>query len=116
WEDRDDNRDFQERFSKDYIRTESIGLQHGNVPMALVLVKSTHDDARRRWLMRTAAGVLLTHEIKPLAGQFDAYWDNFFRMLDFGYGTSQVRVWNYWDPAQPFRWSRDDLATLVLSK
>ncbi len=34
WEDRTGEADYQDRFSRDYIRAESIGRQHGNVPFA----------------------------------------------------------------------------------
>jgi hypothetical protein len=115
WEDRVNEHDFQDRFSRDYVRAESIGRQYGNVPFALALTKEG-DDRKRAWARRTAAGVMLTHEIKPIEGPFDDYWKNYERLLAFGYGGETVQVMNYWTPSYPLRIRGSDTASLLLLK
>ena len=114
WEDRSGASDFQDRFTRDYLRAESIGLQYGSVPFALLLV-SGPDKEKNTWAFRTAAGVLLTHEIKPLAHYAD-YWKNLVRLLEFGYGGKGVRVSRYWEEDHPVRVEGSEAATLVASK
>ncbi|MBI4025285.1 MAG: hypothetical protein HY360_09920, partial [Verrucomicrobia bacterium] len=114
WEDRKGDSDFQDRFSRDYIRAESIGRQHGSVPFALVLIHGP-DEKKNEWVGRTATGVLLTHEVKPVIIP-DVYRPCFLRLLEFGYGQPDVRVFNYWQLEQPVRVEGADAATLVVSK
>jgi hypothetical protein len=59
--------------------------------------------------------VLLTHEIKSIANA-DPYLSCFRRLLEFGYGQPDVRVFNYWQPDHPVRVEGTDAATLVVSK
>ena len=95
WEDRQGDADFQDRFSRDYIRAETIGRQSGNVPFTCALINGGTDDAKNQWILRTYAGVILTHELKPRAPAvaYRAYWDNFLRLLAFGYGkTGRARL------------------------
>ncbi|MBI4025290.1 MAG: hypothetical protein HY360_09945 [Verrucomicrobia bacterium] len=113
-EDRQGDSDFQDRFSRDYLRAESIGLQHGSVPFALELVQGP-DEKKNAWARRTAAGVMLTHEIKSIMNS-DLYRSCFRLLLQFGYGKPDVRVFNYWQPNNPVRVEGADVATLVMSK
>jgi len=48
WEDRASDKDFQDRFPRDYIRAESIGRQHGTVPFVCVLFANLPDEATGR--------------------------------------------------------------------
>lgn len=114
WEDRSGDNDFQDRFSRDYLRAESIGRQHGNVPFALLLI-SGPDEKKNAWAKRTAAGVCLTHEIRPVLYP-DEWWKNFTKLIEFGYGKPGVRVSNYWDADHPVRVEGGETATLVVSK
>jgi hypothetical protein len=117
WEDRAGDADFQDRFSREYIRAESTGRQSGNVPFLLTLI-SGPDEQKNRWAARTCAGVTLTHEIKPQTPHYYCldYWSNFQRLLEFGYGKAETRVWNYWDENYPLRIEGSDTSSLIVSK
>ncbi|MHC4799404.1 MAG: FlgD immunoglobulin-like domain containing protein, partial [Planctomycetota bacterium] len=114
WEDKDriGPVDFQDRFPKDYTRCGSIGRQQGVIPYALVLEAGTD------WLSRTAAGAVLTHELKtePNTGDPSIYWDNFDRLLDFGYGQPENGVSNYWEENHPISVTGPDNANLFVAK
>jgi hypothetical protein len=121
WEDRAGESDYQDRFSRDYIRAESIGRQHGNVPFALHLVGpllTPQDDAakaKRKWIDRTYAGVTLIHEIRPLA-RVEIIDEMLQALFDYGYGSEAARVFNYWDNDLPVTLSRGDAAHLIVTK
>ena len=118
WEDHSGYADFQDRFSRDYIQAESIGRQFGNVPFVLNLIRGTDDQAKLDWAYRTCAGVMLTHEVKPTGrkyGKPDAFWDNYDRLLQFGYSSSNVKVWNYWQSDYPAQIS-GETSSLIVSK
>jgi hypothetical protein len=108
--------DFQDRFSNDFIRSESIGLQAGLVPAGLGGVITTNSEERVR-VSRTFFGVALVHEIRAW-GYFDS--DELHRanmpLYKFGYGLPDCRVWRYWDAEQPVRVEGGDTKTLVLSR
>jgi hypothetical protein len=114
WEDRQGDSDFQDRFSRDYIRAESIGRQHGSVPCVLALVQGP-DEKKNEWARRTFAGAALVHELKSILND-DPYRGCFLKLLQFGYGKPDVRVFDYWQPDQPVRVEGSDVATLVVSK
>ena len=113
WEDKVGALDFQDRYSRDYIRAESIGRQFGNVPIVLWLVRGP-DQAKNAWADRTGAGVCLTHEIRPKGGS--AYWPAYNQLLDFGYGEPGVDVSTYWQERHPARVEGSDAVSLVLHK
>jgi hypothetical protein len=114
WEDKSGDLDFQDRFSRDYIRAESLGLQQGNVPFCLWLVNGP-DKAKVAWAERTGVGVMLTHEIKTSDGP-EFYWELLRKLLDFGYGKPDVAVSNYWQKDHPLRVEGSDCSSLLLSK
>ena len=114
WEDRAGDQDFQDRFSRDYLRAESIGRQHGNVPFALTLIHGA-DQQKLAWARRTCAGVALSHEIRPI-GVIDDHEKNLATLYELGYGTDATQVYNYWHAGVPLRVSRDDVAFLVVTK
>jgi hypothetical protein len=67
--------------------------------------------------LRTQAGVALTHEIKPSSAHlYPAYWNDYLRLLEFGYGQPDARVWNYWQEDFPLQISGSETASLVVSK
>jgi len=114
WEDRAGDTDFQDRFSRDYIRAESIGRQCGNVPFALMLINGPDTD-KLAWAKRTMAGVCLTHEIRPI-GPLDDYEKSIKLLYDYGYGQPEVKVCNYWQEQLPVTVSRPDTSFLIVSK
>ena len=121
WEDRSGEADYQDRFSRDYIRAESIGRQHGNVPFALHLVgqlltpKDEEAKAKRKWIDRTYAGSTLIHEIRPLA-RVEIIDDMLKALFDYGYGSEATRVFNYWEDDLPVTLSRGDASHLIVTK
>jgi hypothetical protein len=121
WEDRAGETDFQDRFSRDYIRAESIGRQHGNVPFALHLVgvlsapKGDEAKAKLKWVDRTYAGVLLVHEMRSI-NRIEVADAALAALYDYGYGTDSVHVANYWDEDLPITLSRADASHLVVAR
>ena len=118
WEDRSGDTDFQDRFSREFIQAESIGRQFGNVPIVLSLINGP-DEAKKIWADRTQAGVMLTHEIKPWGynyGKANPFWDNTDRLRTFGYGSPNVKVWNYWQKDYPVKIKGGETSSIALSK
>ena len=119
WEDKSGVEDFQDRWSKDYIRAESIGRQHGTVPVVLMLIRnkdlSPVSEDVASWVARTAAGVMISHEIRPNQVRSE-YWEAMTPLLDFGYGTDEVTVHNYWDEDYPVNISGGETSSLLLTK
>lgn len=118
WEDHAGDGDFQDRFSRDGIQTTDLGRQFGTMPVALSLDQIVGGNPERAdWLARTAAGVLLTHEIKTYSRRAspDHYFDNYDRLLQFGYGQPNVEIFNYWQSDYPAQIS-GDTSSIVVSK
>ena len=67
WETRYGMEDFQDRFSREYIRTLSIGRQTGSVPLVLGSLGIQGEAELRPHVERTLTGVALTHEVKDWA-------------------------------------------------
>jgi len=112
WEDHPGVSDFQDRFSRDYIRAESIGRQQGTIPFNLWLVRGGTEE-ERDWASRTGTGVALTHEMRN--GGSD-YWRTSKILRDFGYGLDSVDVMNYWDEEFPVTVAGLDTSSLLLTK
>ncbi|PJB70173.1 MAG: hypothetical protein CO095_09210 [Armatimonadetes bacterium CG_4_9_14_3_um_filter_58_7] len=117
WEDRAGTQDFQDRFPRDYIRAESTGRQHGNVSFALLLLHGTEKESKEKvdWIKRTAAGVLLVHEMRHF-GPIKDQDDNLKTLYEYGYGLDGVQVYNYWDDNLPIVLSRKDAVHLIATK
>lgn len=116
WEDNLGTNPFQERYTKEYIRTLSIGRQFGNLPGALGLVTNQGNKDDIEWCLRTGAGVMLTHEIKwTKGGAAKDYFNVLEKMFEFGYGNPEVKVWNYWETPSPIT-VNGDTSSIVLSK
>ncbi|MGD0092957.1 MAG: glycoside hydrolase domain-containing protein [Planctomycetota bacterium] len=118
WEDKAGPQDFQDRFTRDYLRAESIGLQCGNVPFGMLLLQGVADKEKMAWIERTATGASLTHEVKLAGGPWSlpACCKVTFKLLEFGYGLPEVQVSRYWDPGHPVSVAGADTTTLVCSR
>lgn len=118
WEDRTGEKDFQDRFPRDYLRAESIGLQCGNVPFGMLLPHGLNTEKQKAHFERTATGPCLTHEIKVQGGPwgFPVYFAMMDHLFNYGYGLPAVRVWRYWEAGHPVSVSGIDASTLVCSK
>jgi hypothetical protein len=121
WEDRVGEMDYQDRYSREYIRAESTGRQHGNAPFVLhlcgQLMRPTDEaaKAKRKWLDRTLTGVALVHEIRA-SGRVEVFDDMLKILYEFGYGDESTKVFNYWAPDLPVSLSRDDTSHLVIAR
>lgn len=113
--------DFQDKYPRDYILAQSTGRQAGLVPIVLLGPEFVVGNAEEAaWQYRTAAGVMLTHEIKhwwmrDTWGSPDAFWANYDKLLQFGYGQPNVKVFNYWDRHYPAKIS-GQTSSLIVSK
>ena len=122
WELRYGEGDVQDKFPRDYIQAQSIGKQVGNVPIVIltpVFAVGSPDGAA--WQYRTATVVTLTYELKPWSsnGQWakpNPFWKNYDRLAGFGYGQSNVNVFNYWQADYPAKISGGESASLLVSK
>ena len=96
WEMQYGGSDFQDRFTRDYIRAASLGRQGGNMPIILPGITEVTDPAKQAWVERTRLGVCLPHEIAvyhadPLFVKTRNY------LYSLGYGTPACCVFHYWD-------------------
>ncbi len=114
WEDHNGHSDFQERYTREYIRTLSIGRQFGNFPVVLAPVSGTN--AQQQWCIRTATGAMLTHELRWTNSQAKKYWHALKKLYDFGYGERSVQVFNYWNKKYPVKINGIESSSLVLKK
>jgi len=114
WEDKGGDRDFQDRWSRDYIRAESTGRQFGAVSICLPLVHSS-DPAREARAWRTMTGVMLTHELKSnrVVPDFDK---TFTHLLRAGYGDKDASVFNYWQKDYPVMIRGGESSSLLVGK
>ncbi|MBI3922605.1 MAG: hypothetical protein HY318_14375 [Armatimonadetes bacterium] len=116
WEDKYGAADFQDKFSEDFIRTESIGLQAGLVPLVLGGV-ITQDEKEQKRISRTAFGVAAVHEIKIWAdGRTYDLAKCHQSLYDFGYGQPDCKVYPYWEGNQPVQVGGLQAKALVLSR
>jgi len=118
WEARYGMSDFQERFSKEYVRTLSLGTQTGCVPVVLGSLGITGKGDRYR-IQRTLLGMILTHEIKDWAlgwGSNDLYRKIMRQLYEFGYGEPDCKVFRDWDPDFPVVIKGIDYSALTLSR
>ncbi|MCD6407571.1 hypothetical protein J7L87_00790 [bacterium] len=106
--------DFQDRFTRDFIRTESIGLKTGCVPLVLIGIRGEEKE-KIPWVERTLLGTTLLHEIK--VWQYFKLRDEIYKkFFDFGYGEKNCKVYHYWDSYIPVKIEGVDAEPLVLSK
>lgn len=114
WEWQYGKRDFQDRFSPDLTVAETIGRQSGNIPMILGGGHTPPEDPVWEWMMRTRLGVCLVHEIRVWDWRPDFHYEMFGRLFEFGYGTDDCQVYNYWDEGFPLQIEGADARGIVL--
>jgi len=113
--------DFQDKFPRDFIQAQSIGRQAGLVPIVILTPSFiVGNKEEKAWQYRTAAGVSLTHEVKPWSsnGSYekpDSFWENYDKLVEFGYGQSSTKVYNYWESTFPATIS-GETSSLIVSK
>jgi len=91
-------------FPPDWLRTETIGRQVGNLPMSLYAVCGAHNKTLARLAEKTPKaeldrlrervewGMRAVHEIQR-TGPLEKH------LTDFGYADGQASIGNYWDPS-----------------
>ena len=94
WEDTADLMTFQDRYGREYLLACTIGRQMGcRVAVMGYISKTTPEDLAR--LERSGVGVTLVHELQwPRVKQWREAHQ---RLVDWGYRSAAVDVWNDWD-------------------
>ncbi|MHC4872206.1 MAG: glycoside hydrolase domain-containing protein, partial [Planctomycetota bacterium] len=114
WEGHNGYSDFQDRYTPEYIRTLTIGHQFGVFPVVLAPVSGGTKE-QLDWCYRTATGVMLTHELR-WTKHSKQYWSTLKHFYDFGYGNSDVNVFNYWKENYPLKVAGIKSTSIVLAK
>jgi len=104
----------QSKYPHALLRAQSMGLQSGNIPYALASVDKTRSEDEKRIAERTRFGVLFVHEIKAYMPGEDGKL--LTRVLDFGYGLDDCRIYNYWADDFPVRVVNDDVKALLMKR
>ena len=112
----DDTTDFQDRFGRDMLLAQSLGLQAGLIPSVIDGVLESA--AKREWLNRTEFGAITVHEIKlgETRVNADELAKAYTTLFGFGYGLEDCRVYRYWEPGQPVTIRAADAKALVLTR
>ena len=107
----------QSKYPHDMLRAQSLGLKSGNIPLALARTTGGPKDlpaAERLVAERTRFGAMMVHEIKVRISRESA--PLLKKLLDFGYGLDDCRVYNYWADDFPLAASDDEAKTLLLKR
>lgn len=111
-----DKTDFQDRFSRDLLLAQSLGLQAGLIPTVIDGVPETATERER--LNRTQFAAIAVHEIKmgETRVNADELTKAYTTLFGFGYGLEDCQIYRYWDPGQPVSLSVEDVKALVLAR
>ncbi len=100
-------------FSPEWLMTETIGRQVGNLPLSLYAVAGSENEVIRSLPAaqqeRTEWGLRAVHELQRSGPQEQ-------RLVDFGYGTEAVQIHNYWDDSPVLTVTPEHVKWLVLEK
>lgn len=112
WEWRYGTLDFQDRFSRDYIRATSLDRNTGNIPVILQGITEVQSKEKETWVERTRIASTATHELSiwqpdRLASSLRTY------LISIGYGAD-AQVFNYWDENPVAKMEGVDAAWLVV--
>ena len=112
----DNKTDFQDRFSREMLLAQSLGLQAGLIPSVIDGVLESAPERKR--LNRTEFGAITVHEIKlgETRVNADELAKAYTTLFGFGYGLKDCRVYRYWEPGQPVLSSLEDVKALVLAR
>lgn len=98
WEDKFGAMDYQDRFSEDYIKICTLGLQSGAIPEILVQLSGNN----REHVTRTFLAVTLAYDLPMVlnGGNPTATLQKIWRILkEFGYGTDDVETFPCFNPS-----------------
>jgi hypothetical protein len=101
----------QDRVSLDEILAHNLGLQSGNVPVAIT---GGHIHGFG-WLTRTLLAVCVPHEMRINNGMEPVSFVQ-TELARFGYGMPDCRVFRYWEEGFPLRTQGAELRALVLAR
>ena len=109
-------RPFQEKFSPELLRAESLGRKTGNYPMAMLNPRRPDHMSKEEFafIQRTHRDALYVHEIKYSPNIRTAAAPE--PLSDFGYGQPDCRVINYWEPEAPISVSDDQCKWILLRR
>lgn len=110
--------DYQDRFSMDYTRTVSLGVQTGSIPLALGTTGvrvGPENQVKRDWVIRTLVGTTMVHEIRDWGMGFPLQLKIAELMNQSGYGEKTCKVFRYWEDNFPVGISGGETAALLLS-
>ena len=105
----------QQKYAHDMLRAEALGLQTGNLPLALAQVKDTKSKQEEALAYRSRFGAMIVHEIRvflPVNEERALY----NLLLDFGYGLPDAQVLNYWQEKAPVKTTNDAQVKWLLVK
>lgn len=109
-------RPFQEKFSPDLLRAESLGRKTGTYPMGMLNPHRPEGMSEQRFefIQRTHRAGLYVHEIKysPHIRTSAAPEP----LVEFGYGDPDCDVVNYWKPDTPVSVSDDQCKWILLRR
>jgi hypothetical protein len=103
--------DVQDRQGPDLILAQSLGLQSGNLPVAITGCKLHGRD----WLTRTLMATCFPHEIRIHSGSGDVAFAQ-TQMARFGYGQPDCRVFRFWEDGFPLKIEGAAMRGLVLAR
>jgi hypothetical protein len=104
--------DVQDRISLDEILAHHLGLQSGNLSVAIYGMT-----LQGQWLLRTVIAACLPHEIRVFKGYGSpdvTFVQN--ELARFGYGMPDCRVFRYWDDGFPLEAEGAEMRALVLAR
>ena len=110
-------RDFQTRFSPDYIRAVCQGLQGGFFPTVLDGIEGLEKNPQERVrVTRTMLAALLVHEVRPTCARgcdAETVVATMNRLMAFGIAADDCAYTAYWDAANPVACSEKDVLVSV---
>ena len=101
WEDKYGATDFQDRFTEDYIKACSLGLQSGAIPEVLVQITGKN----REHVTRTFLAVTLAYDLPMVlnaGGTTPVFSKTWKTLKQFGYGTDAVETYPCFRPSGKF--------------
>ena len=104
--------EYQDRYTRDYIRTVNQGLQTGCFPTSLEGIFDITDPAEKTRVTRTMLAALLPHEVQPTlqaCGDHKLVVKALTIKQVFGVGAADCEYRAYWDPENPVVQAREDV-------
>ena len=104
--------EYQDRYTRDYIRTVNQGLQTGCFPTSLEGIFDITDPAEKTRVTRTMLAALLPHEVQPTlqaCGDHKLVVKALTIKQAFGVGAADCEYRAYWDPENPVVQAREDV-------